>query len=77
MNENLLRAKIVEKGFNIGTFCRAAGFVRSTFERKLFGVSQFDLADINRIVETLDLTDEEIMGIFFARLGAKSSNTGR
>ena len=70
MDENLLRAKIVEKGYNIGSFCKAVGFVRSTFERKLFGSTEFDRSEIERIVIALDMTDREIMRIFFAGLGA-------
>lgn len=70
MDENRLRAKIVEMGFNIGSFCKATGFVRSTFERKLSGSTEFDRSEIERIVIALDMTDREIMRIFFAGLGA-------
>lgn len=74
MKENLLRAKIVEKGFNIDTFCKASGFVRSTFDRKLTGQTEFDRNDIQKIIEVLELSDEEIRNIFFPKYVAENSN---
>jgi len=65
MKENLLRAKIVEKGYNIDSFCKAASFVRSTFDRKLTGQTEFDRAEIQKIIDILELSDEEIRNIFF------------
>ena len=74
MKENLLRAKIVEKGFNVDSFCKAAGFVRSTFDRKLTGQFEFDREEIERIATALGLTDGEICNIFFSNLVAENSN---
>ena len=74
MKENLLRAKIVELGFNIGSFCKAAGFTQTTFNRKLTGKSEFNLSEIQRMVSTLKMTDEEICNIFFAKLVAEKCN---
>lgn len=66
MKTNALRGKIVEKGMNIGQFCEAAGFARTTFDRKLNGRTEFSRNDISRIIEILQLTDEETRNIFFA-----------
>lgn len=74
MQENLLRAKITERGFNIDSFCKAANFVRSTFDRKLTGLYEFDRSEIERIIEVLELTDEEIRNIFFTKYVAENSN---
>jgi len=74
MKENLLRGKIVEKGFNIENFCREAGFVRSTFDRKLNGQTEFDRAEIDTIINVLNLSDEELRNIFFTKVVAKNSN---
>lgn len=75
MKENLLRAKIVEKGFNIDSFCKVAGFVRSTFDRKLTGQTEFDRSEIEKIIDVLELSDDEIRNIFFPNYVAKNSNS--
>lgn len=66
MKANVLRGKIVENEMTIGQFCEAAGFARSTFDRKLNGRSEFDREEIGRIIAVLRLTDEETRNIFFA-----------
>lgn len=65
MNADKIRGKIAENGMNIGEFCVAAGFVRSTFDRKMRGESEFDRAEIERIISILRLTDDETRAIFF------------
>ena len=65
VRENLLRAKIVEKGFTVESFCVAAGFNRSTFDRKLTGQNEFTRAEIEKIIVVLCLSDEEVRRIFF------------
>lgn len=70
MKSNALRGKIVERGMTIGEFCNRAGFVRSTFDRKLSGISEFDRDEIERIARELDLTAEETCNIFFADIVA-------
>ena len=74
MKENLLRAKIVEMGYNVGTFCAAAGFKRATFDRKLTGQIEFTRAEIETIALVLELTDDEIRNIFFPNYVAKICN---
>ena len=65
MRANVLRGKIVEKGMTIGEFCDRANFVRSTFDRKLNGASEFDRDEIERIMVVLCLTWDETRNIFF------------
>ena len=74
MKENLLRAKIVEKGMTIEQFCDKANFVRSTFDRKLTGQTEFNRDEIETIAMVLELTDDEIRNIFFPNFVAKNSN---
>lgn len=74
MKENLLRAKIVEKGMTIEQFCDKASFVRSTFDRKLTGQTEFNRDEIETIAMVLELTDDEIRNIFFPNFVAKNSN---
>lgn len=66
MKANVLRGKITEMGMNIGEFCERANFVRSTFDRKLNGIYEFDRDEIERIIRVLDLTPDETRNIFFA-----------
>jgi len=70
MNVDKLRGKIAENRMNIGEFCEAAGFVRSTFDRKMRGESEFDRDEIERIITTLKMTDEEMRSIFFENIVA-------
>ena len=66
MRSNVLRGKIVENGMTIGEFCDRANFVRSTFDRKLSGASEFDRDEIERIIDVLGLTWDDARNIFFA-----------
>ena len=66
MNANELRGKITAKGMNIQTFCEQFGFVRATFDRKLNGSTEFNRDEIERIIDALDLTWDDIHTIFFA-----------
>lgn len=75
MRENLLRAKIVERGFTVESFCVAAGFNRSTFDRKLTGQNEFTRAEIEKIIIVLCLTDEEVRRIFFPNLVAEKCDS--
>lgn len=74
MKENLLRAKIVENGMTIEQLCAKANFVRSTFDRKLTGQTEFNREEIEIIAIVLELTDDEIRNIFFPNYVAKISN---
>lgn len=65
MRPNALRAKIIEHGMTIGDFCNAAGFVRSTFDRKLNGDSEFTRDELERIMVELELSADEMRRIFF------------
>lgn len=65
MRSNVLRGKIVENGMTIGEFCDRANFVRSTFDRKLSGASEFDRDEIERIIDVLGLTWDDARNIFF------------
>ena len=66
MNVNELKGKITARGLTIQAFCDQFGFVRSTFDRKLNGPSEFDRDEIERIINALNLTRDEARNIFFA-----------
>jgi len=65
LNVNLLRAKIVEAGYNQGTFLREVGMGNSTFWRKIYKKTPFTHVDIVRISNVLNLTAEVRDRIFF------------
>ena len=65
MNVNLLRAKIVEKGYTLKKFSETTGIKKSALYRKLSKISEFDRYEIEVISKTLSLTNEEICDIFF------------
>ena len=65
MNADKIRGKIAENRMSISEFCRVAGFARATFDRKMNGDSEFNRYEIERIANTLHLTDDEIRTIFF------------
>ena len=66
MNANELKGQITAKGMTIQDFCNQAGFIRSTFDRKMNGSSEFNRDEIERIIEVLGLTWDDAMAIFFA-----------
>jgi len=63
---NELKGKITARGLTIQAFCDQFGFVRSTFDRKMNGPSEFDRDEIERIINALNLTWDEARNIFFA-----------
>jgi hypothetical protein len=70
----MLRAKIIERGFTVDSFCKEAGFVRSTFDRKLTGQTEFTRDEIETIIVVLNLTDDELRNIFFPKFVAEICN---
>lgn len=66
MNANELKGKIASNGMNVRSFCEQFHFNRSTFDRKLNGLSDFKRSEIERIIHALSLTPEELRNIFFA-----------
>jgi hypothetical protein len=61
----LLRAKIVEAGYNQGTFLRAIGMGNTTFWRKIHKNKPFSVVEIIRISGVLNLTNDIRDRIFF------------
>jgi hypothetical protein len=64
-NQNLLKAKIVEKGITPLMLCNELGICESTLYRKLSRNGDFSRFEIGRIVEILELTADERDSIFF------------
>ena len=70
MNADKIRGKIAENRMSISEFCKVAGFVRCTFDRKMSGDSEFSRDEIERIISVLNLTDDETRTIFFENVVA-------
>lgn len=66
-NQNLLKAKIVEKGLSVVDLCNKIGICEATFYRKLSRNGDFSRFEIATIAEVLQLTTEERQKIFFAQ----------
>lgn len=67
MNGNLLAAEIKLHGLSMNDFLRRIGMPRSTWSKKIRGMSEFTRAEMIKIVDVLHLTPDQIMAIFFCR----------
>lgn len=70
MNGRLLKSKVVFKGFKINEFLERVNMSgkvldRNKYYRVLRGEDEFDRKEIQSISDALDLTDEEMLEIFF------------
>lgn len=64
MKGQLLKSKIVSKGFTQSTFAPLAKMTEANLSLVINGKSEVTLSTVRRIVKALDLTDEEIIEIF-------------
>ncbi len=67
MNENLLKAKIIEKGSSIKELSEMLGIAVGTFYRKISSnyTCEFTLKEIKTLSNALALTNKELNSIFF------------
>jgi len=66
MKSNLLKAKIIERGFTISELSNKISISPVTFYRKMSGKSEFDRSEITAISDKLSLSSEDIIDIFFS-----------
>lgn len=68
VNIDKLRGKIVEKRCTVETLAEKMDIDRSTLYRRINGGGlDFTIGEVNKIVESLGLTNEEAIQIFFAQ----------
>ncbi|WPC08785.1 helix-turn-helix transcriptional regulator [Globicatella sp. PHS-GS-PNBC-21-1553] len=67
VNSKLLKAKIAENGYNIGTLAHEIGVDRDTISNILNGKTKPSYPVMNGIFFTLKLTSDEATNIFFAK----------
>lgn len=66
MNINEFKAEVVRNGMTLEEFSNKAGIARATLYRRFKEPNTFTLGEITGISETLDLTNERVMNIFFS-----------
>lgn len=67
LNVKLLRDKMKGERYSVKTFASAMQMSRPTMDRKLSGLSEFKVGEIDRVRDLLRLSDLELMEIFFGK----------
>ena len=65
-NQNLLKAKLIEKSISVIDVCNELGICEATFYRKLSREGDFSRFEIGKIASMLALSSDERDNIFFA-----------
>lgn len=66
MKLNKLKAKIIEKGFNVEGLAEKIGMERSTLYRKLNNFEKITIGEAVKMKDALDMTDAEATDIFLS-----------
>ena len=64
--KNELLAELVRKGITMGELAKKLGMAPSSLTRKTNGDSDFYRGEIEKIIQELDLSGEDVLRIFFA-----------
>ncbi|MBR5826634.1 MAG: DUF739 family protein [Clostridia bacterium] len=67
MNFTELKVEILRKGFTIPSFAKAIGMAKKTLYAKLEGKSTFSQTEIVAIRNSLGLSDDRLLEIFFTQ----------
>ena len=65
MNVAKLKSVLVERGSNVESLAKSMGLSRSSLYRKFNGSEKITVEHIQKIKQELNLTDADIMSIFF------------
>ena len=75
LNSNLLKAAIVRQGYTQGEFAQKMGISHNTLTSRLTGSTPFNVDEIDRACEILELTScDEICSIFLSGISQKQDN---
>lgn len=66
VNGNKLHGRIIEKGLTIGAVADSIGISASTLGRKLRGVADMTLNEVEMLCDVLDIPQDELLSFFFA-----------
>ena len=64
--KNELKAEIIRKGYSIAEVAKAVGIDVASLHRKMSGKSDFYRSEIQKIREILNLSEQDLLRIFFA-----------
>lgn len=68
MNRNLLRAKMIEAGYNQRTLAKKIGMAQNTLSSRMTEKTAFDVVEIDRICTALNIINgDEKAAIFLVR----------
>lgn len=71
INVNKLKGKVVENGYSLETFSEKIGINNSTLYRKMKGGGEnFSIGEVQRIIDVLNLSIEDVNDIFFSQIVA-------
>jgi plasmid maintenance system antidote protein VapI len=71
-----LQTYLKDNFVNMAALARSMGVTRQSLQAKVSGKTNFTQSDLLLIKETLHLSDEQFVSIFFTREGEKVSTTG-
>lgn len=75
MNNQLLNDRIEESKLSKNTIAEALGLSRQGLYNKLNGVREFKGSEIKKLIQLLELSDDDQRCIFFADDVGKNANT--
>lgn len=67
MNITLLKIKMLQNGLTQRDLAKKIGVVESSFSLKMTGKRDFSTKEIKSIMQVLNLTDSEVVDIFFCK----------
>lgn len=75
LNNQLLNDRIEESKLSKNTIAEALGLSRQGLYNKLNGVREFKGSEIKKLIQLLELSDDDQRSIFFADDVGKNANT--
>lgn len=67
LNKTMLRTKMKEQRYSLRSLCKAIPMSEPALGRKVRGYVDFRASEIERVSELLNMTNEELLAIFFDR----------
>jgi len=74
LDSQLLKAKLVEKSLTLEKTAEKMGITKSTLSKKVNGLCDFKFCEIDDLSTILELSQHDIMRIFFGRFVASNEN---
>lgn len=68
MNTNKFLGKMKEHGFTLESLAKVLGMSRMSLYNKVHNIRDWKLGEFHKVCDILDLSDEDIQGIFFSEV---------